>query len=314
MWGGSTSYTAAEFDRRYTYGSASGVDSRHALRSFAWNEDGALLSVSGSMGDLSVAGETSLGGLLRRPRPVGPTLLRDDASAKVRNIPPQVLLGIAGDETSWIQVPAVIWSDRAGFTLPVNPLYRWHPYGCEQARSVKSGEETLFEKYARYNYLTLLDNALAGRTPALAMKLVGSIECDHAVTGRAGRQAGSSWPIASAKVIRAGRRFAKSEVLAGSDPFSLSADRHDTRDDSAAASAFAAQIRSAGEDEIGRGSITLRQITRAYSPGDVIPGTQGRRIDLTVSGSAGAKAPIVVGVGWDFQSGAAKTELTLGSR
>jgi hypothetical protein len=311
QWTESGSFTVEVFDERYTYGAASAVHSRHAFRGFAWNEDGSLLGVTGSMGDLSGFGLTTDGRYVRRPRPVGPTLLRDDPAAKVRNFPPQVLLGIAGDDRSWIQVPAVIWTDRAGFTLPVNPLWRWYPYACEQARSVTSGDETLFEKYGNYGYLTLLNNAMTGNSPALAMKLVGSIECDRAVLGRAARQAGSSWPIVAQKVIRAGERFRRQEVPAGGDPYGLNADRHDTRDDSADAAAYACEIRAAMQDETGHGSIVLRQVTMSYVPGDVIPGTHGRRIDLTVSGSNGARAPVVVGVNWNFRPEICKTELLL---
>jgi len=311
QWSVSGSFTVAAFDEQYTYGAASAVDSRHAFRSFAWNEDGSLLGVTGQMGDLSGFGITSDGQYTRRPRPVGPTLLRDDGGARVRNLPPQVLLGIAGDDSSWLQVPAVIWTDRAGFTLPVNPLWRWYPYACEQARNIVSGEQTLFEKYGQYGYLTLLNNALIGNSPALAMKLVGSIECDEAVIGRAPRRAGSCWPIVTRKVVRAGERFRRLEVPAGTDPFALSADRHDTRDDTADAEAYAREIRAAMEDETGHGSIVLRHVTRAYAPGDVIPGTRGRRIDLTVSGSQGARAAVVVGVNWDLRPGICKTELLL---
>jgi len=311
QWTSSGNFTVAVFDERYTYGAASAVNSRHAFRSFAWNEDGSLLGVMGSMGDLSGLALAPGGQYVRRPRPVGPTLLRDDPAAKVRNLPPQVLLGIDGDEKSWIQVPAVIWTDRTGFTLPVNPLWRWHPYACEQARSVSSGDQTLFEKYGSYGYLTLLNNALTGESPALSMKLVGSIECDHAVLGRAARQAGSSWPIVAQKVIRAGERFRRLDVPAGGDPYGLDEDRYDTRDDSADAAAYAREIRAAMQDETGHGSIVLRQLTMSYTPGDVIPGTRGRRIDLAVSGSNGARAPVVVGVSWNFLPEICKTELLL---
>lgn len=313
QWGDSTTYTAAEFDQWYTYGAGSAVDNRHVFRSFAWNEDGALVASAGSMGELSVVAQGA-NGAVRRPRPVASTLLRDDADARCRNFPPQVLLGVSGDDESWIQVPAVIWRDRAGFTLPVNPLWRWHPYCCDQARHVVSGDETLFEKYGRYNYLTLLGNALAGRSPALVLKLVGSVECDHAVIGRAQRAANSSWPIVAAKAVRVGSRFTKNEVPASTDPFGLAGERLDLRDDSVDAAAYAARLRSTGENESGRGAITLRQVTRAYAPGDVIPGTRGRQINLTTTGSGGARAPVVLGVMWDLQPGEMKTELALGGR
>jgi hypothetical protein len=42
----------------------------------------------------------------------------------------------------------------------------------------------------------------------------------------------------------------------------------------------------------------------------VVPGTQGRDIDLTL-GADGAHAPVVIGVTWDFEDAANKTELVL---
>jgi hypothetical protein len=308
---GQSERTVEYFDERFTYGAKGNTDYRHVFRSFAWNEDGAFNEVIGQMGDLHDYGVGAEQNYVRRPRPVGPTFLRDDATAQARNLPSFVQLGIEGDGDSWIQIPAVIWAGRAGFTIPINPLWQWFPYTSEYARHAPAGGETLFGKHGGHSYLTLLHNTLRGSGKKLVLRLVGSIECDEAVTGRAGRRVGGSWPLTAARAIRAENRFRHRDVPGGSDPFSLEASRHDTRDDSEDAADFACGIRDVLEDEVGHGSITLRHLTRAYAPGDVIPGTRGRVIDLTVRAGEAAHGPVVVEVVWNFQDGVNKTELVL---
>jgi hypothetical protein len=299
------------FEQRYTYGAKGKAEFRHVFRSFAWNEDGAFNAVIDTMADLADYSVGEGGNYVRRPRPVGPTCLRDDAEAKARNFPAFVQLGVDGDDEAWIQVPAVIWADRAGFTIPINPLWRWHPYATEYARHVTSSGQTLLEKYGDLSYLTLLHNAMRDSGERLRLRLVGSVECDEAVSGRAERRVNSSWPLTAGKVIRADSRFRHREVPSGSDPFDLVASRHDTRDDSGDAADYAASVRGVLEDEVGHGSIVLRHLTRACVPGDVVPRTQGRVIDLTVPNGQGASAPVVVGVAWNFEPGVNKTELAL---
>jgi len=308
---GQSGKTIQHFDELFTYGAEGNTDLRHVFRSFIWNEDGAYCGLVGGMTDL---GGYSLGpgqDYVRRPRPVGPTFLRDDPDAKARNLPACVQMGIEGDASAWVQVPGVIWADRAGFTIPINPLWQWYPYTSEYARHATSSGETLCDRYGQYSYLTLLHNALRCSGTALVLRLVGSIECDVAVAGRAPRRVNTSWPLAAQKTIRAENRFRYREVPSGSDPFSLAPGRHDTRDDSSDAADYARSVRDVLEDEVGHGSIVLRHLTRTYTPGDVVPRTQGRVIDLTVRGARGTHAPVVVGVIWDFGDGVNKTELTL---
>ena len=303
--------TIEYFDEHYGYGAKGKAECRHVFRSFAWNEDGAFHVVIAEMPDLADYSADGEGNCVRRPRPVGPTFLRDDDDADVRNFPAFVQLGVAGDEQSWIQVPAVIWADRAGLTIPIDPLWRWHPYASAYARHATSGEETLFEKYGDLSYLTLLHNALRDSGEGLALRLVGSVECDEAVSGTAERRVRSSWPLKSARVVRAENRFRYRAVPSGSDPFDLPATRHDIRDDAADAAECARAVRGVLEDEVGHGSIVLRHVTRSFAPGDAVPATRGRVIDLTVRGGEGARAPVVVAVVWNFQAGGNKTELLL---
>lgn len=303
--------TVEYFDEHYAYGARGKADGQHVFRSFAWNEDGAFIAVVGDIPDLSQWGVEGEAAYVRRPRPAGPTLLLDHPQAKARTFPAFVQLGIEGDDDSWIQVPAIIWPDRAGFTIPVDPLWDWHPYATEYARHATSGGQTLFDAYGQYCYLTLLHNALRGSGTALTLRLVGSVECDQAVAGHAPRGRQSSWPLVARRVIRAENRFIAREVPDGSDPLGLTADRHDTRDDAAAADDLAQRTRDACQDEVGHGSVLLRHITRTYAPGDVIPATTGRVVDLTVGKGQGARAPVVVGVVWTFQPDGSKTELIL---
>ena len=306
---GQSERTIEYFDERFTYGAKGNTDFRHVFRSFAWNEDGAFNEVIDTMGDLRDYGIGCEQNHVRRPRPVGPTFLRDNTGA--RNLPSFVQLGIEGDDSTWIQIPAVVWTDRAGFTVPINPLWQWFPYASEYARHAAVGGETLFERYGRYGYLTLLHNTLRGSGTRLVLRLVGSVECDEAVTGRAARRVSSSWPLAAAKAIRAENRFRHRAVPSGSDPLGLESTRHDARDDSDDAADYALRVRDLLEDEVGHGSITLRHLTRACAPGDVIPRTRGRVIDLTVRGGERAHGPVVVEVLWNFDEGVNKTELIL---
>jgi hypothetical protein len=300
------------FDANYTYGSAANPDFRHVFRGFTWNEDGAFNAVGCPPGDIAAAGLDVEGNFLRRPRPVGSTFLRDDADTGARHLPAFVQLGIDGDDASWVQAPAVLWRDRAGFTIPINPLWAWYPYADAYARHV-GGSETLFDRYGHLSYLTLLHNALRGEGVGLVLRLVGSVESDQPVIGRAERRISSSWPFAARKAVRAEHRFVARDVAAGGDPLDLAADRHDTRDDTASATAFAAAVRDAMEDELVHGSIILRHVSRSYAPGDVVSGTDGRAIDLTVRSGEWRYAPVIAGVVWNFQHGANKTELLLDS-
>ena len=58
---------------------------------------------------------------LRRPRPVGPCFIFDEATCKARTMPAFVQLGVdvggTIDATSWMKVPATILPDRAGFRI-----------------------------------------------------------------------------------------------------------------------------------------------------------------------------------------------------
>jgi len=160
------------------------------------------------------------------------------------------------------------------------------------------------------SYLTGLCNALAeAEGPKLRLRLVGSIECDQAAKGTAGRTASTNWPFLAQRVIRAESRFCWRDIEA--DPFVLGAARHDTRDDRAAAADYASSIRSAFQHCLGQGRLLLRGIARAFRPGDTVPGTRERLVNLSVDGQQRKYWAVVTAVNYDFRAGASKTDLVL---
>jgi len=164
--------------------------------------------------------------------------------------------------------------------------------------------------YGDVSYLQLLYNTLNGipGEPQLTLRLIGSIESDQCLTAAADYALDSSWPLRAEKVVFAPHRFKWRTALV---------DEGDAVDDSAAALAYAAAVRDVTADATGHGSIILRGIDRTWGVGDAINATRGRTVNLRIGGrgidDAESFAPVVVGIIWDFGSGAVKTELLLES-
>lgn len=292
-----------DFCEKYTYGLE--TCRKHAFRSFAWNEDGAMSPIIEEIPDLSGCG---VGGqAVRRPRPVGERLAFDNSG---RVLPAAVQLAIDGDENSWIQVPAHIWTDRAGFTLTRRTLHDWHPYATDAARGVQTGSGTLYDEYGDLSYLQLLYNTLNGVSgqAKLKLRLTGTVETDDCVTGRAAYNQDGSWPFRTERIVFAPNRF-KWRDAGCTDG--------DNVDDSEIAAGYAAAVRDVLEDATGHGSIILRGIDRSWHVGDAISSTRGRRISLRIRGrgidDAQSFSPVVTGIVWNFEAGVAKTELVLES-
>jgi len=299
-------WTAAQyraFCANYTYGLESAR--KHPFRSFVWNEDGALAPIVQKIPDLSDYGAG--GRAVRRRRPLANALSFDEAD---RTLPAAVLLSIAGNDDSRLRVPACIWTDRAGFTLTARTLHDWYPYATAEARGIQSGGSNLYELYGGLSYLQLLYNTIENVSgqPQLKLHLTGSIESDQCVTGLADYTQESSWPFRAEKVVFAPHRFKWRTALG---------DAGDSVDDSPDAALYASAVKDATSDAIGHGSIILRGIDRTYHVGDAISATRGREVNLRIGGrdiaDARAFAPVVIAVVWNFQSGAAKTELVLES-
>jgi len=296
------------FFERYNFGADHPLY-KHVFRTFVWNEDAALLPVIEATPELSDFGTGDGSNWVRRPRPVGRTFLFDESAARIRTYPAMVQLGIDGDSDSWITIPASPLADRAGMTITRASLHDWFPYDRNDV------PEALRNQYGStgstpVSYLTALYNALAQTDgPKLRLRLIGSIECDQAAKSTAERTAGATWPFLARRVIRADSRFRWRDVA--DDPFGLGADRHDTRDDRAAAADHASAVRDALEHCLGRGRMLLRGIVRAFRPGHAVPRTQGRQVNLSVDGHPRRYWPIVMAVNYDFREGAGKTELLL---
>ena len=234
------------------------------------------------------------------------TFTYDSDGQKVRLHPRKVQLGIVGDDNSWIDSPAEIWNDRAGFTISTPLLAgnagdgQWYPYAAHKQYS---------DTYRNLHYLTLLHNALRdGGDYKLRLRLIGSIECDRAVLGEAPKRLQSAWPFRAQKVLRLGSRFKWREIQ--DTPFSGES-QSNCIDDTSYATTYAEQIRDTEEDCTAQGKAVLRYLTRSYVPGDGIGGTAGRSVDLHIDGGQRLYAPVVIGIVWDFEDGANKTELLL---
>lgn len=307
QWSDGGYYTFDTFAEKYNRGGTDHWPNRHVFRSFAWNEDAAFTSIISKTPDLTAYGLGQTGQYIRRPRPLASTFTYDSDGLKVRVHPRKVQLGIVGDDESWIDAPAGIWNDRAGFTIATSLLGgnvgdgQWYPY---------AGHRQFPPAYRNLHYLTLLHNALrdAG-TYKLRLRLIGSIECDRAVRGLAPRRIDSAWPFRAARAVRLPARFRWQEVqdtlVSGAETAGI--------DDAAAAAQYAERLRDTAEDCRGHGSILLRYLTRSYVVGDSVGATSGRVVDLHVDGGRGRYQPVVTGVVWHFEQDANKTELMLDS-
>jgi len=308
QWPGSGYYTFDTFADKYNRGGDNHSANRHVFRSFAWNEDAAFASLISSTPDLRAYGLGQAGQYARRPRPVASTFTYDSDGLKARLHPRRVQLGIVGDDASWIDVPAEIWNDRAGFTISAALLAgsdgdgQWYPY---------AGHRQFSAEYRGQHYLALLHNTLrdAG-TYKLRLRLIGSIECDRAVKGLAPRGADCTWPFRAAKTLRLPARFkwrtVEDTFVSGADTTAI--------DDAQAITEYAEQLRDQAENRRGTGSVMLRYLTRSYAVGDGIGATSPRVVDLHVDGPAGSTSPVVTTVVWHFEAEANKTELLLGSK
>jgi len=308
QWSDDGYCTFETFAEKYNRSGEDHPANRHVFRSFAWNEDGAFISLISTTPDLQAYGLGSEGHYARRPRPVGSTFTYDSDGLKARLHPRRVQLGIVGDDASWIDVPAEIWNDRAGFTLAPAVLAgndgdgQWYPY---------AGHRQFSAAYRGQHYLTLLHNTLRDSgTYKLRFRLVGSIECDRAVKAQAGQGTDTAWPFVAGKVVHLPARFKWRTVQ---DAFGPTADT-DNVDDSDAITQYAEQLRDQADTCRGTGRVMLRYLTRAYTVGDAIGETSGRVVDLHVDGPAGSTSPVITAVVWHFEDEANKTELLLDSK
>jgi hypothetical protein len=304
-----TQETAEQFAQRYHRGGSAFAAHRDVYRSFAWNEDAALSAWIATVPDLSDRlGEELAGRAMRRPRPVGPRLARPAAGG--RCLPPEVWIGIVGDDAAWTPLAADVWPDRAGLTVAVDELVCLAP--GRQRRAFRpfaaADRQAVRDDYGQLSYLQLLHNALdeTGDAPRMRLKLVGTIELDQAVGARAGRRIESSWPIERRRVIRAPHRLRRQVRVDG-----LPDAGDELVDDTATAGQWASAVRDAADRQLAHGSILLRGLSRAWAPGQSFTRTDGRRVSAGTGGEDD-NAPVAVrSVVWNFTEGAGKTQLLL---
>jgi len=285
-------------------------------RSFAWNESGAYARWVDWTPDLAASYGIGDGtDCLRRGRPMGPTLVWANGN-EVGYEPASIILrvntgGVDYDEdiTPWCQQ----WKDCCGFTIigpgdkdifnlddEGNPFSGWCPFeGYEKA-------STLPAPLRDCNYLTLLHNTLRNDgTYKMELFYRGTIEDDKAVQYTSAKQASRAMPLLSEQVAHVPqfRKFVVGDDLAGTE---------DTRDDTAAITAYAGKLRDSGEDELGMGSLLIPYLTKTYRPLLGVTGTTQRTIDFDVDAGANINYPLIRGITWTFGH-TAVTELKLDS-
>jgi len=279
---------------------------RHVFRTYAANDDGSLSHINAgtfAIADLSDYGYDSTN-YVRRARPLGHTLIRDRGTEGFR--PAYVTIRIAGVENSEIPLPeAVPLRDHLGFWIRVPDLSTCVPY-IKHWR-----DDDPLKDYQQYTLATLLYNtAEAGSGVQCVLRLVGTIDRDIALTSTQIRSLESAWPFDSQRILY--RPGAFKHYSASHEPDALITD---TRDDTARIASRAIDVQDVVEDSMGHGSIVLKWINWDYTPGLAVKQTSGRRIDLTVDGSADDPSrryyPIVSQVTFDFTEGANNTEIVL---
>lgn len=304
---------------------------QHVWRSFCWNEDGRFSQFknNGATPPIPYIPDVftqcdigdSVENYARRPRPIGPTLVYTDATfTDVRNA--QVIL-TAGGESVDITGQTYIWSHCAGITIrgtasaaqkddmkntvPGVPdsLFDYSMgqtwYWCPFLKSL-----TASQALKGTSYLTLLHNTIRNAGTTMTITVTGTIEDDEHLKAISPKQAGSSWPLVSRKIVRvpAFKEYRVKDSIGGTT--------YVPDDSEPVATTYARRVRDAAEDELGHGSITIPFLTRAYAPGVGISRTAGRRVALHVDGGDRNYSPVVRAV--SFQLGEPpSTEILLDS-
>ena len=272
----------------------------HPFRSFAFNEDGALgcyiADVPSEVADFGLGDDR--GSHVRRVRPGGPRIAWDSGQTATHPAKLELLVYDAGGSEvagTCRAAPLGAWRmrrDRLGVTITKNALTTWQPFQGQPGCGSMSFKDLL---------LNTLNDTGANR---LGLKLTCTVACDERCTGCAERRAGGAWPFASTRVVYDPRRWLW--IV----PFG-EATGHLQRDDRSRAAADAERLRGVCEESVGHGSIVLRGIRRDYAPGIGIPETSGGRVVRLCVDPGGGKAPVVVGVTWNFSGAAHRTELLL---
>lgn len=280
---------------------------RHVFRTFVWNEDGRWNWSGNAIPDLSAYGDAD-GNVSRRPRPVQGRF-GDYDDARQQRSPALVEIQIAGVSATRIPLrSAQVLTDQAGFTITEPDLVRFRPYA--------EAKGAAYSAYRGWSWLSMLHDTIRDPQGPRTIKLflTGSVALDRCVVATASRRNDSAWPTSRPKLVYLPDRLKYRQE--GTTPVYDSIDA-DVVDDTETAQTIADRTQDALEDAVGHGSLMLRGLHRTYVPGDGIDRTDGREIPLTVDAASGSKrsnAPIIVGVAWNFQEGAYRTELALDTK
>lgn len=311
-----------EWAKRYRLKGTDYLTYARVFRAFAWNEDGGLSDVIKVGGDplLPTLTNFSRGAdaqrAMFRPRPPLYRIKYTDAPQGGTTgafEPPLILLGIAGDDDSWVKAPTGSYTldkSRCVIHFKVPDLANWYPWKSEE---IESSGNTLHKLYSHLNFATALHNSLrAYGAEELRIRLMAGFEMDDSASYTLARELDSSWPFDARVVIPMLRRFKYRDI--GGD---VSANEPATVDDESGDDIFnyAVRARDTLEDATGHGSVVLRGLHRAYYPGQGLRKLSGRNIDLSLPGrrqnKAASIAPVIVGITWHFAGGVNKTELLL---
>ena len=277
-------------------------------RSFGVNEDGALYHYNSSGPE-----STNLAAMLgqsqcaRVPRPVGP-MVRD---ATGQESPAEAwLIWESGSDQASVRLNIAVWPDRAGFTV-LNPIFvqgdnnriPWKPFA---ALAEQEPENTTLDALKDLTWLGILNAIITRDNGEYRIVFTGTIEGDYSASGGAETQAAwSTWAFRSERIVKSNHR---SISLYDEQSFS----RSTLVDQSPDANLRAAEVQSAMDDQVGHGSVILRDATLLYPPGTGLPGTYGRQIDIDFNGGSRRYAPVVRAVNVNFGD-AHTTELVLDS-
>lgn len=320
-----------EWRERYTLKGSAFLSYAHIYRTFAWNEDGGLSSVihNGAtppipyLPDLAnYSPKSDAEYAMRRPRPTLPRVKHIDSSVAGTSgalTAPLVLLGIVGDDDSWIVAPDDSYTlnpHRCSIRFKHHDLALWRPW---QQNPHLSGGNRLAKLYGGLNFATALRNTLSNDGDKLRIRLTAGFEMDDAVTYTLPRALDSSWPFDSRVAILMPKRWKYRDIDGSTSSSGGSAVVDDGTADPITSEHpmfdYAVNARDTLEDATGHGSVVLRGLHRAYYPGQGLRKLSGREIDLALPGRRGLKvdaiAPIIAGITWHFTGGANKTELLL---
>ncbi|MCE5279074.1 MAG: hypothetical protein ABFD92_00095 [Planctomycetaceae bacterium] len=342
-----------QWKQRYEYDGDKDLNDayRHAFRSFVWNEDAALSALVKSAQNNALipdfsANHLAAGGLSGEgfdnlqtahvPRPMRYRAeYADGSDAQSGSLKPAAVEvavaewdpdagAIAIDDQSWVELggdAVELRNDRCGIWIKAKNLLDLYPWKDIKSRSSTGPFGTdpsvsLHQRYGRWNWPTLLHNAMRKATGAgeyhMVLRMSGMVPMDSHVMFQAPRQQDSSWPFTAQEVVIK-EDFRYRDKL-GEASQTMRATVNDGQV-GGRMDLYSRRVRDVMEDAVAHGSVVLRGLHRSFSPGQGLATVRGRGVDLTVAGRTGDTArriaPVIVAVSYLLEESANKTELVL---